>query len=155
MTDQVGGTGLIGVPVHEDAYAADVRVIDRYQGYGAELLRLSLLALAGYGFLMKEALGNVAIKNQLAQLKIPLIAGAVLFGLAALCALMHRGLSSEALAYMITVLRVQNRDSDRAKREEKCLRRYLKSSGVSLVLAALFLGLGALFFVFAFAWMLQ
>lgn len=40
--------------VQEPLYKPDLELVTKYQAYSAELLRLALLVLCGYGFLLKE-----------------------------------------------------------------------------------------------------
>lgn len=44
----------IGVRIDEERFKPDMDLSDRYVAYSAELLRLSLLGMAGYAFLLKE-----------------------------------------------------------------------------------------------------
>lgn len=43
---------LSEIPIEENIYKADLTVLEKYQSFSSELLRLSLLSLAGYGFLI-------------------------------------------------------------------------------------------------------
>jgi hypothetical protein len=47
---------LGGLELKEDIYKIDLAVLDRYQSFSSELLRLSLLGLAGYGFLISNTI---------------------------------------------------------------------------------------------------
>ena len=40
----------IGTPIQEPRYRAGLELLDRYQGYFSEIVRLSLLGMAGLGF---------------------------------------------------------------------------------------------------------
>src|SRR5215217_7501524 len=79
--------------LEEDKYKAELELVDRYQSYVAELLRLSLLGIAVFGFLYKDmftdlgptpllTLGGVAITLG-GVAKTLAAAGVVLFGFAA------------------------------------------------------------------------
>ena len=49
---------LTEVPVEEESYKADLEVTDRYQNFSTELLRVSLLGIGVFGFLLKEVILN-------------------------------------------------------------------------------------------------
>ena len=45
---------LIGFPVEEKACKVDLELHGRHTAYSSEILRLDLLGIAGYGFLLKD-----------------------------------------------------------------------------------------------------
>ena len=49
---------LGGYPLSEDTFQVDLQVIDKYVSFSTELLMLSLLGIAGYGFLI----ANIVLK---------------------------------------------------------------------------------------------
>lgn len=154
--------GRIGVPIPEDSYKPDLSLLDRYQSYSGELLRISLLGLAGYGFLIKDVVmaNHDTITRYEAGLRgaaWPLITGCIFLGLSAAFALAHRGLSSDAMSYLVLFLRATDdgypnaRSAEKAKCERKWLVRLLKLSGYSLILSPVFLALGAVMVIVTFA----
>ncbi len=129
--------GHVGVPIVEDSYKVDFQILDRYQRYSAELLRLSLLGIAGYGFLVKDL---VFVNQQninrfqygLIESRWLLIIGTIMLGLSAACALGHRGMSTDATACMIAFIRVTDTthpellDPDKAEKERRWFHTQLK-----------------------------
>ena len=103
----------------KNVWEVDLEVLDRYQTFSAELLRLALLGLAGYGFLV----ANIVVKVQgptgdyplLASLPVSryaLIAGAIALLLSALFALNHRYMSTDAVAHHVRRLRLRDELSE-------------------------------------------
>lgn len=103
---------LSEIAIPKDVYDIDLVVLDRYQGFSAELLRLALLGLAGYGFLI----GNIVFKMQTKDGSLPylnafidswplLAIGALSLALAAMMALGHRYFSTDALTHQVRRLR--------------------------------------------------
>lgn len=97
----------------EDEYRPDFDTTDRYQGFSAELLRLALLSIAGYGFLLT----NVVFAGQGAP-RLALLSGRSLgvmyvgigaLGFAAGAALLHRFYSTDCLSHQVTLLRLLKR----------------------------------------------
>jgi hypothetical protein len=77
-------------------------LVDRYQAFVAELLRLSLLGIAVFGFLYKitfEAGAPIGVAHVLAAL------GILAFGISALAALVFRFFAIESLGLYIQALR--------------------------------------------------
>lgn len=94
----------------EDRYKADLALLDRYQMFSAEILRLSLAGLAAVGFFLnigEKAAGARVIAALLCNgvPKVLLIASIVLFALSSACALGHRGVSSDSLYYDLKIAR--------------------------------------------------
>ena len=107
---ELPSSGLIGSSLEESKYKPDFQVLDRYQKYSAELLRLSLLGIAGYGYIIKEVLNvcdakEIAMRQAVLDYKWMLMCGVVALGMSSGLALAHRGLSSESIAYLIAFLR--------------------------------------------------
>lgn len=134
------------VPVKEDSYKSDIQLLDRYQAYSAELLRLSLAGLGVVGFLIS----NKLVTQQ--PVKICLMIGIILFGISSGCALGHRYFSSDGVFYLMKAIRLSNRknpDEGRIKYESNQMKEkykrswdYLRVSCFSLALGALTVALG-------------
>jgi hypothetical protein len=86
----------------EAKYKAELQLVDRYQSFVAELLRLSLLGIAVFGFLYKIALENNA---NIDAAKYPAALGVLLFGISAASALIFRFFAIEGARYYIEALR--------------------------------------------------
>ena len=101
--------------LEEDRYKAELQLVDRYQSFVAELLRLSLLGIAVFGFLYKEMFTDLGPSPLLTiggvsftiggVAKILAAAGVFLFGLAAVAALLFRFAATEGARYYIEGLR--------------------------------------------------
>ncbi len=110
MPDRIPARKLSDITLPADTYNADFQLTDRYQAFSTELIRLSLLGIAGYGFLI----ANVVLKsdenlNILAGQSMALGAGVVFLGLTTALALAHRFFSTGCLAYQISILRTLTR----------------------------------------------
>ena len=105
---------LADVSLDSDAYAADFALGQRYQAFSAELLRLSLLGIAGYGFLLAElppadAVKSAAFFGHLRGNVSLLGAGLGVLGAASGAALAHRFFSTDCLSHQIVILRLLQR----------------------------------------------
>ncbi len=101
---------LLFIPVKEDNYKADFDLANKYQGYSAELIRLSILGIAGYGFLVSAAKNDILNEAVILTLKgYPslIVIGIISLGLASGFGLAHRFYSSESVAYQIEILRLK------------------------------------------------
>lgn len=110
------GKYLSDIPVSKDTYEVDLAVLDRYQAFSAELLRLALLGLAGYGFLITkialvtiDSAGTLGFLNSLLAGKHFLAVGVISLAFAAMCALGHRYFSTDSIAHHIRRLRLHLR----------------------------------------------
>jgi hypothetical protein len=102
-----------GLAVPEEVYKVDLAVLDRYQSFSSELLRLSLLGIAGYGFLLTNVVfkaqantGTVtpAAPSYVLDYVLPL--GVVVFALSAMSALGHRYFSTDCIAHYVRRIRL-------------------------------------------------
>jgi hypothetical protein len=88
-------------------------MLDRYQAFSAEILRIALLGLSGLGFFVSSFL--VVAKKTAAErtLNVPdeakywVIASAVAFGCSAAAALFHRYCSTNSMACQLRILRLE------------------------------------------------
>jgi hypothetical protein len=134
------------VPIGEEAYKSDIQLLDRYQAYSAELLRLSLAGLGVVGFLVS----NKLITQQ--PVRILLTIGIISFGISSGCALGYRYLSSDGVHHLMKAAMLSNRknpDEGRIKYESEQMKGkykrswdYLRASCVSLALGALAVAAG-------------
>lgn len=132
-------------PLAEAAYAADFALLDRYQGFSKELLRIALLGVAVFGFLLEQfGLAWISPSGRV------LATGSlVLLTLSAGFALAHRYLSSDGMFHHLRLLRLAQRtktkdteakaDADRARRGFQ-----YQLSGYAIGLSALTLLLGVI-----------
>jgi len=104
----------------EDKYRAERDLVDRYQAFVAELLRLSLLGIAVFGFLYKITLEAGAT---IGVAKVPAALGILAFGISALAALVFRFFAIESLDLYIQALRFEEFTHPKTEDAEKSLKR--------------------------------
>lgn len=131
-------------------------ILDRYLAYSKEILRLALLGIAGYAFLLKEivypANANKDFELRLAQNHWILIGGLVSLGLSAGFALQHRIFATDSVACIIDHLRYRVlKDQSGSDDQASQVHLNLKWSARFLQLSAAFLGLGAAAVAITFA----
>jgi hypothetical protein len=146
----------IGIRIDEKRYKPDLDLLDRYLAYSAELLRLALLGLAGYGFLLKELVYSSTPRtdftDRLFHSRWILICGVICLGVSAALALQHRIFATDSLACIIDHLRHRAvRNEAGADRQIRECRFNMRWSARFLQLSALFLSLGAGAVVITFA----
>jgi hypothetical protein len=133
----------------EDKYRAERDLVDRYQAFVAELLRLSLLGIALFGFLYKitfEAGAPIGVAHVLAAL------GILAFGISALTALLFRFLAIQSLGLYIQALRFKECTLPKTEDAEKSLNRRHRRNVIctrSKAIAAVTLALGGALEAFA------
>jgi hypothetical protein len=167
---------LGGLALGEDIYKIDLAVLDRYQSFSSELLRLSLLGIAGYGFLIGNLVfkitsgnGQFVLLASFTQSRIILSVGAIALALTAITALGHRYFSTDCITHYVRRLRLikrhvdisddgsQESEVERKKlsgiisTEERSLRKDLLWCKWLLAASSLFLLLGAVCVAWAFA----
>jgi hypothetical protein len=108
------------VKLEEGKYRAELELVDRYQSFVAELLRLSLAGIAVFGFLYKitfEAGATIGVA------KVPAALGILAFGISAASALVFRFFAAEGARFYIEALRFNppNADSAQKKRARESL----------------------------------
>jgi hypothetical protein len=96
--------------LEESSYKIDLEVVDRYQSFSAELLRLALLGIAGYGFLLSQIVfkstGATPFLESLKGNTGWLVLGLVALGFAVASALGHRYYSTECITHYARLLRL-------------------------------------------------
>ena len=126
----------------------DWGLLDRYQAFSAELVRMSVGGIAAVGFLVtlagKDGLLKISGVPLTSRLSMAVSLSA--FGLSAGTALAHRFVSSDSMAFHMSLLRMQLRGRANADiSSEKAARdRRLKLSGALLLVSSSFLSIGAL-----------
>jgi hypothetical protein len=115
--------------IEERRYKSDLELVDRYHAYAAELLRLALLGLAVFGFLLTNSPGGQDPERTTGQwITSGLVsASIVLFGCAAVLALAYRYLLTETLRLLIEALKLFGLQAagDEATRQKLKQRRVL------------------------------
>jgi hypothetical protein len=137
----------------EASYKAELDLVDRYQSFTAELLRLSLLGIAVFGFLYEKifkGIGPHKLSTNLGAAKNLAALGVIMFGISAAGALIFRYFATEGARFYIEALRLKSQDASRAQKSLN--KRYWRilicrcSKGI----AAVTLGLGGLLLAVAF-----
>jgi hypothetical protein len=97
-------------PIQEDLYRPDLQLLEKYQSFAEELLRLALLLLAGYGFLLKEVAlherEGATFFRRMAESKWLLVVGLIAIGVSAAGSLAHRYFSTDGVEHEIRYLRL-------------------------------------------------
>jgi hypothetical protein len=138
----------------------DWELLDRYQAFSAELLRMSLAGIAAVGFLVTALAGKGSLQNISGvplTSRLAMGVGLLALGLSAGAALAHRFVSSDSMAYHVSVLRMQLRgraDTDIAS-EKAARNKRFKLSSALLSAAASFLSIGALALAVSFIALLK
>jgi hypothetical protein len=96
--------------IDELRYKGELELVDRYNAFATELLRLSLLGLATFGFLFSDGLKDEGVARLIgrdAQLTRSFVLGSVaLFGISAVCALVYRYMLSETFRMHLEIVEV-------------------------------------------------
>lgn len=137
----------------EDGLKWDFELLDRYQGFSAEVVRLSLVTLAGFGFFLSIEKGEgerIARSLVLESTSRWLVgAGLVLLVISAATALAHRYVSSDCLFYLVLK---KTRDLDT---EQNAIGNAMLNRSEFTILAAaasLAVGVGCLVLAFLLVW---
>jgi hypothetical protein len=129
----------------DKAMKAEQTLVDKYQAFSAELLRLSLLGIGILGLALQELMDKLPSFSQKA-----LALSILCFGASSFFAIAHRYCSSEALRFFIWGMRWR---TDRPDLSEKCLEQRTKLVHLCIVakaISAVTLALGAVLLAIAF-----
>jgi hypothetical protein len=97
--------------LEEREYRAELELVDRYQAFVAELLRLSLAGIAVFGFLYEYLISSTnVLANVLAAF------GVLMFGISAASALVFRFFASEGARFYIEALRFTRANAGREQK---------------------------------------
>ena len=139
----------------EAKYKAELDLVDRYQSFTAELLRLSLLGIAVFGFLYEKIFKGIDPQTtNLGAAKFLAAAGVFMFGFSAAGALLFRYLATEGARFYIEALRLKSKDASRAQESLNKRYRSILICRWSKGTAALALALGGLSVAAAFCLLL-
>ncbi|MFW0739245.1 hypothetical protein [Flavobacterium sp. T12S277] len=134
--------------VDEADYQADFIISENYIKFTAELLRLSLLAIAGFGALFVAKIKNEGLAAELDCSEF--IVALVFFVICSGACLCHRYFATDVMSWFISLLRAQNNgNAAKAAKEKKGLHRTLLFSRIFLILSEISFGLGVIFFFIA------
>ncbi|WP_045856529.1 hypothetical protein [Teredinibacter purpureus] len=147
---------LGGSKVHEDRYKIDVIVLEKYMAFSTEILRLALLGIAVYGFLVSNIVleigesGLLALNANMSSV-VFLFLGPIAFLLSSLAALAHRFYSSDCLAHYVRILRLSEAEgNEKLKTEKDSLEKDGKRCKNLIIASCIFLVLGTFLAVCSF-----
>ena len=110
--------------VEKKLYEPDAMMQEKYQAFSAEVLRLALLLLTGYGFIYWEVtkmrLTATPLNHPVSSMDIGLYcAGLVFIVLSVMAALAHRAISTSGFDTRLYYGRLQTRIADASTHDEK------------------------------------
>jgi len=140
--------GLISV--NERTIEHDLAILQRFQEFSAELLRISLLGISAIGFAVSKVLFPEKGQSQLiipVNIKVFLIISLVFFGISASAALYHRYSSADSLSWHLQAMRRYQRGTieDINKADQEIHQRYLRFrySKYSILISTISLGVAS------------
>jgi hypothetical protein len=92
------------------SFKDDIGILDRYQAFSSEILRISLLALSGLGALIFKIFFDKDFLTSGFQspfVRVGIMAASIAFGVAAAAALLHRYCSSDSMSCQLQLLRLE------------------------------------------------
>lgn len=134
--------------LNEQQYKAELELVDRYQSFVAEILRLSLAGIAVFGFLLKnvfklneksEFLTIIGIAKTLAGIAV------LMFCISAVCALIFRFFAAEGARFYIEALRFRPENLNLSQQSLDVRYRKIRVCRWSKATAAISLALGGVF----------
>ncbi|MDX6529238.1 MAG: hypothetical protein QOH41_1528 [Blastocatellia bacterium] len=135
--------------ISETEYKADLEVLDRYQAYSAEVARLAILTIIGFGFLLSFAFyqgGRTQFGDALLRHKYVLTTGILALGIAVGLALAHRYVSTDSMSVLIRNIRIYKSGGifkpDYVRDQAAQLFRRFRLSGWLIAAASIFLVVG-------------
>ena len=156
IRDFEGSSGMIP----EDRYRHDLALHDRFQSFGAELLRIASLGLAAFGFVLvtkssDKAPAILAITAS-PTLKCIIALSPIFFGLSIAFALAHRFLASDGMFHHFRAIKlIDLKDPSlhqKIRTEEETRNSKFKKSEKFLHAAGWAIGAGASLLTVAFVW---
>lgn len=135
--------------IDEAQYKVDLIISDNYIKFSGELLRLSLLAIGGFGTL---TILNIKGEDKLHVFANPifLILSLVCFVICSSAALCHRYYATDTISWYISWLRAEKiKNEIKADKEKKGFYKLLKYSRISLITCEISFGIGVVFFFIA------
>lgn len=135
----------------ESQFKADFMIFEGYIKFSSELLRLSLLAMGGFGALVLIKLKGED-NGQLQFFKEPsfFMVSMLFFALCSAASLFHRYYASDTMSWYISWLRAEKEHKDeKSKKKREGFYKFLKRSEISLITSQYLFGGGVLFFIIA------
>jgi hypothetical protein len=141
--------GLVSLP--ERTIEHDLAMLERFQDFSAELLRLALLGISAIGFGASKLLfpdQNGADQIVLENVKVFLAVSLIGFCIAVASSLFHRYASADSMSWHIQAMRryIRGNIDDVQKADSEAVQRYRRfiMSKIAIASASISLGIGAL-----------
>jgi uncharacterized membrane protein len=98
---------IADLELEEKVYKADFEITDKFQAFSKELVRISLLGLGVYGFLIKLATDKPGSEflHMLRNYRVLALCGVVAFAICAACSLLNGFMSSLCLSHQLVISR--------------------------------------------------
>lgn len=111
---------LADLDVPDTVWKQDFDLADRYQAFANELMRIGLLGIGAYGFLIRQMLeGSDLCKTLLRENKFYMSTGAICLGFSLMLVLAHRFFSTACLYLQVLIVRSLKRISNDDWTEEE------------------------------------
>ena len=155
---------IADVEIPDASWKPDFDIADRYQNFANELMRIALLGIAAYGFLIKEAYMKDPVHYPMSkEIANYLCLGSIALCISLILVLIHRFFSTACLYHQILIMRSLKRLENphwtiEEKEQEKNFlaqaRKYQmdksRASYFILISASIFFALGFLFIIIIF-----
>lgn len=150
-----GTLGLVNIPEHTLEH--DMTLLERYNEFSGELLRLGLLGITAIGFAASKALfpgeGQTTAEALLQSVQCEAGLSLIAFGGCVAAALAHRYFATDSMSWHLQAMRryvrAEGNDIEVAKAEFRRRHRQFKRSECAIRVASLSLGTGAVTMAFA------
>jgi len=134
----------------ENKYKVDFEISNGYINFSAELLRLSLLAMGGFGGLILTKFEGDGTAHGFLANPILFLISMTFFSLCAGATLFHRYFASDCMSWYVAWLRADSLgNTEKAQKEKKGFYRMLRLSKIALITAECLFGAAVLFFIVA------
>lgn len=141
--------------VDESQFKADFVILEGYIKFSGELLRLSLLAMGGFGTLFLIRVKG-EIGRELLDQPVFFLVSMIFFALCSGACLFHRYYASDSMSWYISWLRAVNEgNSEKADYEHKGLKKLFRLSGYALIVSQFLFGGGVLLFMIALGFLMM
>ena len=144
---------LASQPLEEGQYKVDLEIADRFDALATEILRIALLGIGAYGFLLSEIIfptGNPALSIE--EIKWPLGVGVAMLGISVGFALAHRYFSTLCIYQHVRLIRaIGSLDNALALQAKRRFQLHRRICGKCMLGAVICMSVGALSVALTFA----
>ncbi len=144
------------IPIPERTIEHDLALLERFQEFSAELLRVALIGISAIGFVVSRIVLPEKEATQVVldhTVKWLVIAALISLAVSAAAALVHRYYAADSMSWHLQAMRryERNAESDvqKADSEFRARLKQFKVSGRAIACSALALGVGAVLLVAA------